>query len=1440
MPSVENPRGERVQSRLFADLKKFTGSYEEAKKYYMMTQDDGLMSRIRGLEHDENGEPTCASFMDAIGRSRGALDVERSLGDEVKGVKSYADAERSMRRFNSSSRWRGKYVMTAADVGDGYELSIVKDEPGARQAAARIMEDASIRNGIMSLLSKYGVSVEFMKLEHGEKGRYSTINAKRNAAGMYELIKLSYGEDVTDTLAEEAGHFAIGALGDSPLVKRLLELLTPELRETMLGDKADDYLGSHPERETAGRLVGEALLGRLSKDSPAHTLVGRIINRIKNVFRRFKKGDVELVRQKAERLAGEIAGRFVSMRGSVDNAVAFSELLHNRKMSANAVVYRKTVAEVTRMADEMKAFDYGKDYTYRKMAAMTEEGIDASREPSDDADAVYLAGTIRAVRQMLSMYYDMCKLMDSIDLSDALDVKDVLPEIARKMRIIGTYLRNGRSLYEILLRHQSGIPGAANQVTGLSAALKTLADSTEMLGRIVNGSVGGNESLLASFMLKRRQIMLRQMKDVYGTDYIQTSARKVFDWKHGGLVSVDAEKIPFEDYLDYLNGDSSWTESLFGTAGGNSDIVLQMYDVMTKNANKKADDDTLADWEKLRSLKAEFVAEGFKTEDMRSLFERDDDGNLNGFIIAPLKYGKWNLEYRQFHDGMVEEYKRLHPEWDGSKVSADAKAMGFAVWFEPYRKEWHAAHSVYDVDEMRYKPKKTIYRNLEYEKLMRSKPGLMRFLDSFTELKTEMDSRLPDGYVMSNYLAPQFRGSTIGQYANRRANEGRWAAAGDTLRRETLNTFVVTSEDTDYGALVSDDMNTDPLSSDTANMHKLPVFGLKRLDDMNELSTDLFNSLLTYSSMVNTRKAMGDVSDFLELGMDEMGNRKVRGKDDPHSSHAWANLRSFLDAKVYGMTVGKLDTSFEKTCRKIADLFGRLAGIIYLGGNVHGAITNLGTGVIETLKEAVAGEFFDMSDYKKAVKSYFESLPSNLWDTGSFIKNDKVSLLIDKFNMLGENKRRFREWHTDEGRLYNWFSGSLMMPYKAGDHFMQTVSYLSMLNGRKVYTLSGEETSLFDAYEPMPIDASNPKAGSILRFRDGAVLKIRGAGDEYRMLSSIRPKLEAAVEAAKKGRSAPVRLTPEEAGFVSLYNYDVADPKHGLASVKRRLDEIAFNSDDESKLMNTAREINVLMHGVYNMQDKVRVQRNIFGNMLLSMRGYALGMIRRRFGKDRYNSLLGHEVEGSLNTVAKILFDNLMHFHQPQAWWRTFEAVFLPCIIPARVRAHMADANYSEEQYRNMRRNFGDMMFIALLALVRLLTARHHDDDEGSETDDNLLVGITYYFASRLYYEQTAFNMPSGWMREKTSLMDMTPVGVSVVGTLAEFTYLGLGAPFASEDNSKFYYQNKKVGIYEAGENKAVAKAKRLLPYYRSFHYVFEHPYNAWDSYDYGQRVKVK
>jgi hypothetical protein len=128
-------------------------------------------------------------------------------------------------------------------------------------------------------------------------------------------------------------------------------------------------------------------------------------------------------------------------------------------------------------------------------------------------------------------------------------------------------------------------------------------------------------------------------------------------------------------------------------------------------------------------------------------------------------------------------------------------------------------------------------------------------------------------------------------------------------------------------------------------------------------------------------------------------------------------------------------------------------------------------------------------------------------------------------------------------------------------------------------------------------------------------------------------------------------------------------------------------------------------------------------------------------------------------------------------------------------------------------------------------------------------MGLAYYFSSRLLREQRAMNTIRGIKDESSSLLDIEPVGVSVLGDIWDLTYGFIGQQFVEpsydrlegdekpENYTDFYYNSRKEGLYNYGDSKAERKFWRMFPYYRS-KYVFENPYNAAAAFEYGKKIK--
>lgn len=369
---------------------------------------------------------------------------------------------------------------------------------------------------------------------------------------------------------------------------------------------------------------------------------------------------------------------------------------------------------------------------------------------------------------------------------------------------------------------------------------------------------------------------------------------------------------------------------------------------------------------------------------------------------------------------------------------------------------------------------------------------------------------------------------------------------------------------------------------------------------------------------------------------------------------------------------------------------------------------------------------------------------------------------MKKFNVQNNLDTEVKNWSTRKNRLtrLNPFGDNLFLPYKSGDHYMQAMSYLAAANHYKFRDIhTGKIMSLWDALEVVNIDDENPKAGKTLKLREDV-----------------------------------------------LY----IDPKTGK--------ERKWKLDDKVKYQNLCRETNNRMHGIYNKMDKTAFHNTWYGQAVLVMRGYALGLLYRRFSTNHYSVSLERESEGSLVTASK-MFVNM--FGGTKNFLPSLRAILLP--FGNSVKNSLLEMGFSVEQYRNMRRNWADFALIGILWALKALTAKSEDDDDDDDEEDTM-AGLIYYFTSRLFMEQNAYTTPLGIWQEQKSVLDWMPSGLSVVGQILDICRL-----IITQEEYK-----KDSATHKAGDKKWEYKVGTYIPYYRSLR-VLEHPYESAKSYEYGR-----
>lgn len=1519
---VRNPKGEIVESRLYNDLLHHTSNNRGlTKEYYAVGTSKTFLDEVgHRAEFDENGEITFSSLERLSGLQIDTDALTKSLNKEIgAGVTTYEEAISKVVSFNKSNRYKGSFMATIKPTSGGkYTLEVVKKSPAEEVALNEVIATQTLQNRIKAQLAKHGVSVKFMETDEKVKGRYSTVNAKRTADGLYQLIEISTnGPHVDKTMAEEAGHFAIGALGNSPLVKRLTDLLTEDVQREILGEDYEDN-SNNTAREAAGVAVGRALINRLKHNTPWQTLAHRIASVAKKIFATIKGDKIMKARLEADAIARDIAAGFMSddFEGTVENALSFRETLYDAKVSFNVKTFRNVMKTLRRQAKHMGALSEELFKKFENIASQVE--MDKTIDPTSTlADAMALDGMAEALSLLSDMMTsEIPAMLEAVNFDDAHDFYRNMPRNAKNLRAV-------RAFTKYALEVANTINQACISAGGSSILSGTIGHTIDVNGNPIGYDLkdvssklttliaGGSNSLMSVLAVKEKQFFLKFLEQSYGKNYIERAARvlwkpsrenvldeygnQVYKRNKDGSLKLDSkgnpipvtkqtllkfkgrEEVSIEDLLLNMEEDISVFERWIASMSNNSDVIAQICDKVTKHANLEADKLTQNDWDGIRALESKYeeLKKRGLISDKRDIYEVDYSGNLTGNIRTEYKIGEWERAYNKFKQEMLEEFRRTHPT-DGMSDFEIGRA--FEAFFKPKVKVWHDKNSLFVVDHTG-KGKRipnNNYRDSSWDSLPTE---VQKFINSVIFFKENIDARLGDIHTVS-YRAPQFRGTFIDRVRNKTNEAGLIGALTSKTLSSIRDSFCETSVDTDYGSTAtysstSEQIVPNELSLEKERVSRVPMFGINSLPDMTELSTDIFGSLLAYADMANKYLAISQISDVMEVGGTVMQEqREVEGlKENERGtsifgkkslSNAFSRYTKFLDKQIYGINAPKITAPWKMIVDKIIGVMNSLASFMYLGGNVHGGLVNLGTGTLETFKEAFSGEYFNAANLVRANAVYLSQLPAYIAQVGEEIKEDKIHLFIRKFDVLNDNQQDFRNWNTRRPWFINFFNNSFYFPYKGGEHYMHTVPYIALAMNTKIYNSSGEETTLWDSFTAEDIQEikgnhgfGTMERGKSLTMGNTIYFKDRKQISTYYMIDGLIGKIDKVlnVDTSNPFGNGGIVPTPEELEYLKEKGYNLADLLNTRTLLQKDADALIWTDDDDIAFKAKAQEVCIRMHGIYNNADNTGLHQTLAGKALLAMKGYALGMFERRYGSSKFNVATGGETGGSINDALKMF---LLPFTDRNKFFSNLGLTARALLLPfgEGTKNAMLKAGFSIHQFHNMRRNLGDIAVIASLWMLKMALARPDDEDE---EDQSWWDGIGYYFSSRILREQIAFNTFKGLKNESTNLLSLTPIGFQAVwdlGSLAHQTIRGLSVEPSDkrltgddlpENYTDYYYNSKKTykydgeeGIkYNYGDSKAWHRFQRLMPYYKSM-IMMEDPYGAYESFEYGQKVKNK
>lgn len=876
-------------------------------------------------------------------------------------------------------------------------------------------------------------------------------------------------------------------------------------------------------------------------------------------------------------------------------------------------------------------------------------------------------------------------------------------------------------------------------------------------------------------------------------------------------VTLDA-LLAGEEFTD-INLYAAWLSPMSDCGDPIQSIIKIAFD----KANREKLRQTEADRVELNSLFSEL---GRTTHNLNTArFFKRVDGKINGYLLARFDYGKWEKARKEREKEWTEKFLGdLLENYGGNQDAVDAyryaDPVGYAsllgAYMEQGMKDWHKKNSFYDKELGRYIPNlgsedgKVDYSDPDYYNLSSAEKA---WLEKYFAWKGNKEKQLKGQAVV--WRAPQTKGTLkcIAQNNIEGTTLKKWSKA---LQQEYYHKTEINEEDKyATGYENQNDETEDLLYDSNVNMvqdiSRIPILGIRLRKNLDQLNTDLLSSSYEYSFMLNNAISLENVLHAANVGARVLKERDKNFHRDPNSqSKAFAaylrNINRLLYNKIPSSFFGK-SVSYKSlvVANKIMNTLKALGTQIALGWNPNPAIVNVGTGFLEIEKEARAGEWFNMQDFLEAQKLYASSRASNLKSTMTgdvFLEEDgdigRMLLYFDAQNNYSERIAKARK-----DKVMRVLSSPGFALYTLGDNFMQGVPFLSMAIHQKLYdTKENKWVNLTNIYKTTyKTNSLGKKEIADFGFEEGRYSFFEDSKRVHEKLSIMLQDLDGIYQADTLTEGwedyynkhwTDLRPILIEVGKIEERDTMQAAPRNieYLTQVLNEAkDKLYWNLDHEDRFVSKARNVCNRLHGIYSNIDKVNAAGSSYGAASLSMKGYALGMIERRFSSNYFNAVLDKDVEGSYWTFIKMCVDpEISNFDKYPA------ILALSPWMPNGFREKLKNAGYSDNQIANISRTRSDIWtgttfailynILAKMIEAQVLAAKLSADNDDNDEDDIFWDNVHYsrwlgfgaFLAYKLRNEQIAWWMPGNLYAEVAGLWNLMPVGVSTTYQLLDRT----------------------------------------------------------------------
>ena len=1012
--------------------------YDSAKEVFLTSIDPKFLQDFKdSLSLDAEGVPSFDSIISNpyIKRMIGDTKMLTLLNSDYKPkedtIVNYDNLLQEALDFNKNSPEKGNYVATVEYTKEN-QLK-VQIHTKTKELNNKFNDQYSaneLNKKLVNILKPAGVTIgELSKAEVGA-GRVGVTKfqaATNIANSSIVAINIANNREGSEIFSEEFSHVMLGVFNKEPLVQRALNLLENEktLQEVLgkdYNDVFDFYNGdlSLMAEEAAGTVLNKAI----KKEYVKTPLIKRLLNFITNKFKNIDSFKISNAVVESNSLMSSLAKDILSEAKKITP----EDIKNNKRtIELNALSDRvERNIEILKEAakTELKRFQITKGTSKEKASKLKNKIIKFTAE---DADTVL--GLYEYAKSAISELKELQKEFLSIDT------------------------KSNSQIFGLLRRARSYVQSYASFIDRVQSALIEEEGLKDDMFKIIIEKLNDEQTKTLKDVYKELSEMSNYITAKYSKiakDSLLEFYKPFFGDKLTKVLGADKKPLTLEQVLKEAERDISFIDKWLDSMGDSSDLLIQLMDYVVKQGKDTAREDTI----KLSKhiLRLVEKADSYNIKDFEWMFEVDDEGNFTGNYISEIDYAKFSKNLTKLEETLTEVYGR-----NPSGHKADLKIEA--------RENWLNQNTNRMFGQIKPKPEK--YINQTFKNLS---PQHLEIYEEFLKIKKSLDALLPETRT-SSLKAIQIRKSS----GQRLLDSITSPTSLMTNLQEQIGNALLDKEDDDqiFGENLARKGLTDFSGREFLT---LPVLYTTKLKNPNELNTDIFSTLLSYAYSSNIYKQMDKIIDPLEvtktLAEEDRKVRKSRGdkalveKFDAlnvsvvskifHGSNTniVEKINTLLESKVYNKYLkdeGTFNLFGKKfNTSKFTSAALKWSSQVSLGFNYLSNIANATTGVAMQNIEAIAGEFFNVSELAFADKEYIKELKNTFSELGKRIKTNKLDLFGEFFNIKQDFSDKIKN-NKKRNLLLKIFGENIaFLGQTMGDHWLYNRTAIAMAKKEKV------------------------------------------------------------------------------------------------------------------------------------------------------------------------------------------------------------------------------------------------------------------------------------------------------------------------------------------------------------------------------------------------------